>query len=118
MSAKTVQRDVDFMRDQLVLPLEYDRARHGFFYANRWRQFPLITVSEGELVALLVAQKAVEQYRGTSFEKPLQTAFQKLASSLSDEASVPCMNYPTRFPLLRRSPSRSDQCLRIALRRP
>jgi proteasome accessory factor B len=51
-------------------------------------QFPLITVSEGELVALLVAQKAVEQYRGTSFEKPLQTAFQKLVSSLGDEASV------------------------------
>lgn len=88
VSAKTVQRDVDFMRDQLVLPIEYDRCRHGFFYAQPVGQFPLITVSEGELVALLVAQKAVEQYRGTSFEKPLQTAFQKLVSSLTDEASI------------------------------
>ena len=88
VSAKTVQRDVDFMRDQLVLPIDYDRARHGFAYTRAVGQFPLITVSEGELVALLVAQKAVEQYRGTSFEKPLQTAFQKLVSSLGDEASV------------------------------
>ncbi len=88
VSAKTVQRDVDFMRDQLVLPIEYDRARHGFFYTQAVAQFPLITVSEGELVALLVAQKAVEQYRGTPFEKPLQTAFRKLVSSLGDEASV------------------------------
>ncbi|HEY5707340.1 MAG TPA: WYL domain-containing transcriptional regulator [Terrimicrobiaceae bacterium] len=88
VSAKTIQRDVDFMRDQLVLPIEYDRTRHGFAYTRAVGQFPLITVSEGELVALLVAQKAVEQYRGTSFEKPLQTAFQKLVSSLGDEASV------------------------------
>jgi len=88
VSVKTVQRDVDFMRDQLVLPIEYDRHRHGFAYTGPVGQFPLITVSEGELVALLVAQKAVEQYRGTSFEKPLQTAFQKLVSSLGDEASV------------------------------
>jgi predicted DNA-binding transcriptional regulator YafY len=88
VSAKTVQRDVDFMRDQLVLPIEYDRGRHGFMYSRPVGPFPLITVSEGELVALLVAQKAVEQYRGTSFEKPLQTAFQKLVSSLNDEASI------------------------------
>ncbi len=39
-------------------------------------------------MALLVAQKAVEQYRGTSFEKPLQSAFQKLVSSLTDEANI------------------------------
>jgi predicted DNA-binding transcriptional regulator YafY len=88
VSPKTIQRDVDFMRDQLLLPIEYDRERHGFAYTRAVAQFPLITVSEGELVALLVAQKAVEQYRGTSFEKPLHTAFQKLVSSLGDEASV------------------------------
>jgi predicted DNA-binding transcriptional regulator YafY len=88
VSAKTVQRDVDFMRDQLMLPVDYDRRRHGFVYSTPVGQFPLITVSEGELVALLVAQKAVEQYRGTSFEKPLQTAFEKLVSSLSEEANI------------------------------
>jgi predicted DNA-binding transcriptional regulator YafY len=88
ISTKTIQRDVDFMRDQLLLPIEYDRVRHGFAYTRAVGQFPLITVSEGELVALLVAQKAIEQYRGTSFEKPLHTAFEKLVSSLGDEANV------------------------------
>lgn len=88
VSAKTIQRDIDFMRDQLTLPIEYHPTRHGFFYANAVAQFPMITVSQGELVALLVAQKAVEQYRGTAFEKPLHAAFEKLVSSLGDEASV------------------------------
>lgn len=88
VSAKTIQRDIEFMRDQLVLPIEYDERNYGFFYARAVAQFPMITVSQGELVALLVAQKAVEQYRGTSFEKPLHAAFEKLVSSLGDEASV------------------------------
>ncbi len=88
VSTKTIQRDVEFMRDQLALPIEYDQPRHGFHYAHPVAQFPMITVSEGELVALLVAQKAVEQYRGTSFEKPLHAAFEKLVSSLGDQASV------------------------------
>jgi predicted DNA-binding transcriptional regulator YafY/REP element-mobilizing transposase RayT len=88
VSSKTIQRDIDFMRDQLALPIEYDGPRHGYFYARAVAQFPMITVSEGELVALLVAQKAVEQYRGTSFEKPLHAAFEKLVASLGNEASV------------------------------
>ena len=88
ISVKTVQRDVDFMRDQLMLPIEYDSRGHGFFYSRPVGQFPLITVSEGEVVALLVAQKAAEQYRGTSFEKPLRSAFQKLVSSLTGETNI------------------------------
>lgn len=88
VSYKTVQRDIDFMRDQLLLPIDYDQGRHGFHYTKPVGQFPMMTVSHGELVALLVAQKAVEQYRGTSFEKPLRTAFEKLASSLDGEAGV------------------------------
>lgn len=88
VSSKTIQRDLEFMRDQLTLPIEYDAVRHGYFYAHSVAQFPMVTVSQGELVALLVAQKAVEQYRGTSFEKPLHAAFEKLVSSLGDEASV------------------------------
>lgn len=88
VSSKTIQRDFEFMRDQLVLPIEYDQKKHGYYYAHAVAQFPMVTVSEGELVALLVAQKAVEQYRGTPFEKPLHAAFEKLVSSLGDEASV------------------------------
>jgi predicted DNA-binding transcriptional regulator YafY len=88
VSVKTIQRDVDFMRDQLMLPIEYDSREHGFFYSRPVGQFPLITVSEGEVVALLVAQKAAEQYRGTPFEKPLRSAFQKLVSSLTREANI------------------------------
>jgi predicted DNA-binding transcriptional regulator YafY len=84
VSTKTIQRDIEFMRDQLGLPIEYDQLHFGFIYTEPVTSFPSIEVSEGEVVALFVAQKALEQYRGTSFEKPLQTAFGKITVGLKD----------------------------------
>ena len=34
VSPKTVQRDVDYMRYQLSLPIEYDKERHGFYFTE------------------------------------------------------------------------------------
>jgi proteasome accessory factor B len=82
VSPKTIQRDIDFMRYQLELPIDYDSVRHGFFYSGAVHKFPSLTISEGELTALLVAQKAIEQYKGTVFQKPLESAFAKIAAGL------------------------------------
>jgi proteasome accessory factor B len=71
VSAKTIQRDVDYMRYQLSLPIEYDKERHGFYFTEEVAHFPAVHISESELVALLVARKAIEQYANTPFQKPL-----------------------------------------------
>ena len=85
VSYKTVQRDIDFMRDQMLLPIDYDSTRHGFCYSKPVTSFPMVQITHGEVVALLVAQKAVEQYRGTAFEKPLRAAFEKMTSGMREE---------------------------------
>ena len=85
VSKRTILRDIDFMRDQLGLPIEYDHAAHGFFYTREVVQFPTVKISEGELVALSVARKALTQYRGTPYEKPLRDAFEKLTAGLRDQ---------------------------------
>src|SRR6184192_4204690 len=84
VSSKTVQRDIDFMRDRLGLPIQYDQLHFGFYYTEPVTNFPSIEVSEGEVVALFVAHKALGQYKGTSFEKPLTAAFRKITDGLQD----------------------------------
>ena len=69
-AAKTVHRDMEFMRDRLGLPIEYDAARPGYYYTQEVSGFPSLQITEGELFALLVAEKALQQYRGTNFENP------------------------------------------------
>lgn len=84
---RTVMRDIVFMRDRLDLPIEYDAGHRGFYYTREVASFPTFRITEGELFALLVAEKAMQQYRGTSFEKPLVSAFKKVAQSLPDVIS-------------------------------
>lgn len=88
ISEKTVHRDLDFMRDRLGLPIEWDYLRKGFHYTEEVTAFPTLHVTEGELVALLVAEKALHQYRGTLFEKPLLSAIRKMEQSLPDTISL------------------------------
>jgi len=40
VSPKTIQRDVNFMRDQMGLPIEYDKGRFGFRYTRPVDGFP------------------------------------------------------------------------------
>jgi predicted DNA-binding transcriptional regulator YafY len=87
VSAKTIQRDIDFMRYRLGLPIDYHPQEFGFYYTEPVTAFPNIEVSEGEIAALLVAQKALAQYEGTPFERPLQSAFRKLTDGLKDRVS-------------------------------
>jgi proteasome accessory factor B len=76
------------MRDRLGLPLEWNAARFGYIYTEEVASFPAIQITEGELLALVVAEKALQQYRGTSFERPLLTAIRKMEQSLPDTVSI------------------------------
>ena len=86
-STKTIHRDLEFMRDRMELPIEFDHARNGYHYTEEVGAFPTMQITEGELFALLVAEKALQQYRGTNFEKPLVSAFKKMTASLPDTIS-------------------------------
>src|ERR1043166_218460 len=76
------------MRDRLDLPLEYDSHRFGYHYTGEVNAFPTVQITEGELFALIVAEKALQQYRGTSFEKPLLSAIKKMEQSLPNIISL------------------------------
>src|SRR5206468_3650812 len=88
VSSKSIHRDLEFMRDRLQLPIEYNGSRFGFYYTAEVKVFPTLQITEGELVALVVAEKALQQYRGTSFEKPLLSALRKMEQSLPDTISL------------------------------
>ena len=84
VSTKSIQRDLDFMRDRLLLPIEYDRRRFGYYYTQQVNAFPTFQITEGELFALVIAEKALQQYRGTNLEQPLLSAIRKIEQALPD----------------------------------
>ena len=88
VTTKTIHRDLEFMRDRLNLPIDFDRARNGYHYTGEVSAFPTMQITEGEIFALVVAEKALQQYRGTSFEKPLLSALRKMQQALPDTISL------------------------------
>ena len=92
VASKTVRRDLEFMRDRLGLPIAYNGTSRGFYYTEEVSGFPSLQITEGELFALVVAEKALQQYRGTSFEKPLLSAIKKMEQSLPNTISLNLAN--------------------------
>jgi len=88
VATKTIHRDIEFMRDRLGLPVEFAPGKNGYHYTEEVSAFPNISITEGELVALIVAEKALQQYRGTHFEKPLLSAIRKMEQSLPETISL------------------------------
>src|SRR5258708_30967733 len=88
VSSKSIHRDLEFMRDRLQLPLEWDASKFGYYYTQEVNAFPTLQITERELFALVVAEKALQQYRGTSFEKPLLSALRKMEQTLPDPISL------------------------------
>ncbi|HEY1662979.1 MAG TPA: WYL domain-containing protein [Verrucomicrobiae bacterium] len=88
VATKTIHRDIEFMRDRLNLPIEFNGSRNGYYYTGEVSAFPTMQITEGELFALVVAEKALQQYRGTSFEKPLLSAVKKMEQALPDTISL------------------------------
>lgn len=97
VSAKTIQRDIEVMRDQLGLPIAYEAQEHGYHFTEEVHEFPTVQVTQGELLALLVAQKAIEQYRGTPYHAQLETAFAKLLAPLGEMAGYAPSNETVSF---------------------
>lgn len=85
---KTIIRDIDCMKVEMNLPIEYDNSHYTYYYTKAVGEFPLVTMSEGELVALMVAKASLHQYKGAPYEKELMSALKKLESGLSSEMAV------------------------------
>jgi proteasome accessory factor B len=88
VSPRTIRRDITYLRDQLRAPIEFDPSRNGYYYAEPSFRLPHFQVTEGELMALLLAERVMRQYRGTPFERDLHRAFAKLAEMLPEAVSV------------------------------
>src|SRR6266850_2377358 len=83
-SVRTVKRDLALMQNRLNLPMEFDQQKNGWHFTKPVPFFPSIPLTEKEVVGLFVAQKTIEQYKGTALEPVLEGAFRKMTAGLDD----------------------------------
>jgi predicted DNA-binding transcriptional regulator YafY len=88
ISTKTAQRDIDYLKDRMGAPIEYDALQRGYYYTEPTFMLPAVQMNEGELAALLMGSKVLEQYQGTPMAEKLVAVFEKLSAFLPDNITV------------------------------
>lgn len=97
VNRKTIQRDLNFMRDELALPLDYNETLHGYYYTRPVNDFPFLKTSAEDLVALILARNALGPLKGTALEASLRSGFQRLQAGMSEQVTIPWSDLDQAF---------------------
>ena len=97
VSAKTIQRDIDYMRFQLDAPIEYSAQRRGYYYTEANYKLPAISIKESDLFAIYLAEKLLAQYEGTPIYDNLFSVFRKIEDSLPERTMMDMGKDNARF---------------------
>lgn len=88
VSVRTVQRDLDYLRDELDAPLAYSAKERGYYYTEPQYRMPAIDLRERDLFAIYLAERLLSQYQGTPVYDSLRTVFAKIEDSLPDRVTT------------------------------
>jgi predicted DNA-binding transcriptional regulator YafY len=88
VTQRTIQRDIEYMRDMYGAPIEYSPAHHGFFYSEANFYLKSVPVTEGELFSIALFDQLLSQYRQTPLEADLRNIFNKIIQCLPDNVDV------------------------------
>lgn len=78
ISGRTAQRDIEFMRDRLGAPLDYQHQRKGYFYSDSSYELPSIWFNEDNIIALSLAVRIASSIPDTGTKQKLFTLLEKI----------------------------------------
>src|SRR5262245_23061040 len=87
VTVRTVRRDIAYLRYQLRAPIRFDPVQNGYHYSEPSFRLPFLQLSQGELIALYLAERLLRQLEGTPFEANLRQAIEKVSTMLADGVS-------------------------------
>ena len=104
LSHRTAQRDIEFMRERLGAPLEYDAARRGYFYTDGAYELPAPWFSEENVMALALAVRLASAIPDATIKQSLCSLLERAfnlqdsgpnirAADISEKISVKNIEY-------------------------
>ncbi len=79
VSTKTVQRDLDYMRDELDAPIEFSRDENGYLYSRGDYVLPFLPVDGKDLFSIGVAAQVLALFGGSPLARDLTACYERLA---------------------------------------
>lgn len=82
VSSKSIQRDIEYMRDMLNAPIDYDKKKKGYFYKQHWTFLTSAFLDRHEAEALIATKKVLSRYQGTPYYQEISSALDKVLQYL------------------------------------
>lgn len=97
VTPKTVQRDVEFMRDQLLLPIDYDWSKKRYYFTEHVEHFPGLEISTADVPMLWAIGKALEMFPGATLHGILKSIYDEYMAQLDEKGKEDFAEMDERF---------------------
>lgn len=88
VSRSTIMRDIDFLKDRYLVPIEYCSERRGYFISDPNYTIPSFLLTEGELFSLHIILPLMEEYENTPLDPVFQSIMRRMMEMLPEEVQV------------------------------
>lgn len=89
VSSKSIQRDIDYMRDMLQAPIAYDMKKRGYYYEKPgWAFLPAAIWERREAESLMATRKVLARYQGTPYYDEVCRALDKVRQYLPEQSAA------------------------------
>ncbi len=88
ISHRTAQRTIEFMRDRIQAPLEYDYLNKGFYYSDKTYELPSLWFNEDNVVALSLAVRLASSIPDIDTKNKLCTLLEGIINRQSTDGGM------------------------------
>ncbi|MHA3772927.1 helix-turn-helix transcriptional regulator [Verrucomicrobiota bacterium sgz303538] len=89
ISRRTINRDIEAMRNSLDLPLEFSVPRNGYYYTRPVpSDLPRPKLSSGDMLSFCLARRALERFRGTDFAELFEGALRTIMDEVEGDVAL------------------------------
>jgi len=103
VSARTISRDIEYMRDSLQAPIEFDTHHNGYYYTEKNFFLPALDIRESDFFAICITEKALKQYENTPLYEKLSSVFNRLKEYLPESIRVNTTWIDTKYTFMQES---------------
>jgi predicted DNA-binding transcriptional regulator YafY len=90
LSGRTAQRDIEFIRDRLNAPLEYNHLHRGYCYTDDSYELPALWISESNILALSLAVRLASTIPDQALKDQLCRLIDSIPMRTGDK-NTPCL---------------------------
>jgi predicted DNA-binding transcriptional regulator YafY len=102
ISTSTISRDIEYMRERLGAPIEYDALRRGYYYSEKTFRLTLNFDTADEVLALSMAKNLLAMFKDTPVYDTVNKLLVNIIAPARDRLNAGAERRGKGTPLLRR----------------